>query len=312
MDQVEKSGLLISVGGSLLVGIAGLVFSVVSESQAILLDGLFNLTYFIVGLFTLKVAKLVQQGDDEYFPAGYLFFEPLINGIKGMLILGISLMALWDAGRALFSGGRSISAGLAVVYGLIASLVCWGVALLLRKKAAGSSSPLLKTDAASWIVNAAISTATLIAFVAIVLLEKSSFSAVVPYMDPLLVVLVGAITLHVPVRMAWSALMELVNRSPSLEIRSSVQDAVEQTLAEVPKQELQVRVLQPGRTRLVFVHVILDSDAVVTVEEMDRLRDKLQSELTLLHPKTQMDMLFSKNPKWASPFSVRAQLEDAV
>ena len=56
MDVVEKRGLLISVGGSLLVGIAGLIFSVVTESQAILLDGLFNLTYFMVGLFTLKVA----------------------------------------------------------------------------------------------------------------------------------------------------------------------------------------------------------------------------------------------------------------
>mgnify|MGYP001123029138 CR=1 FL=1 len=302
MDQVEKRGLLISVGGSLSVGTAGLVFAVITESQAILLDGLFNLTYFIVGLFTLKVAKLVQQGDDEYFPAGYLFFEPLINGVKGMLILGISLMALWDAGRALFSGGRTISAGVAVIYGLIASLVCWGVALVLRKKAAGSNSPLLKTDAAGWIINAAISTATLIAFVSIVLLEKSSFSAVVPYMDPLLVVLVGAITLHVPVRMAWGALMELVNRSPSLEIRSTVQDAVEQTLADVPKQELQVRVLQPGRTRLVFVHVILATDAVVSVEEMDGLRDQLQRVLFELHSTTQLDVLFSKNPKWASPF----------
>jgi cation diffusion facilitator family transporter len=307
LDISEKKGLLISVGGSLLVGIAGLVFSVVTESQAILLDGLFNLTYFIVGLFTLKVAKLVQQGDDEYFPAGYLFFEPLINGIKGMLILGISLMALWDAGRALFSGGRSISAGFAVVYGLIATLVCWGVAFSLRRKAAGSNSPLLKTDAAGWIVNAAISTATLIAFVSIVLLEKSPYSSVVPYMDPLLVVLVGAITLHVPVRMAWDALMELVNRSPSLEIRSSVRTSVEEALANVPIQELQVRVLQPGRTRLVFVHVILEAEAAMTVEAMDRLRDQLQSVLSELHSTTQLDVLFSKNPKWASPFGTVAE-----
>ena len=310
MDVVEKRGLLISVGGSLLVGIAGLIFSVVTESQAILLDGLFNLTYFMVGLFTLKVAKLVQQGDDEYFPAGYLFFEPLINGIKGMLILGISVMALWDAGRALFSGGRSISAGFAVVYGLIATLVCWGVALVLKKRSADSNSPLLKIDAAGWIVNAAISTATLIAFVSIVLLEKSAFTAVVPYMDPLLVVLVGAITLHVPVRMAWSALMELVNRSPSPEIRVSVQDAVKQTLADVPKQELQVRVLQPGRTRLVFVHVILAPDAAFTVEMMDDLRDQLQRVLFELHSTTQLDVLFSKNPKWAAPF--RTVTESAV
>jgi len=301
MEQVEKSGLTVSIIASLAVGVTGLVFTLLTKSQAILLDGLFNLIYFIVGLFTLKVAKLVQQGDDEYFPAGYLFFEPLINGIKGMLILGISLMALWDAACALFSGGREIAAGFAMIYGALAVLICWSAALYLKKTSANCTSPLLKADAAGWIINAAISTAAFATFVSIGILRKSPFPGAVPYVDPLLVILVSGITLHVPVRMAWSALMELVNRSPSLEIRSTVMNAVEQTLADLPRRTLKVRVLQPGRTRLVFIHVILNADTVMTIEEMDVLRDQVQGGLAALHPTTQMDMLFSKDPKWASP-----------
>jgi len=41
-----------------------------------MLDGLFNLAYFAAGLFTLKVAALVQQGDDGRFPLGYAFSNP--------------------------------------------------------------------------------------------------------------------------------------------------------------------------------------------------------------------------------------------
>ena len=312
MEQVEKSGLMTSIGGSLLVGLAGLVFAILTSSQAILLDGLFNITYFIISLFTLKVARLVLKGDDEYFPAGYAFFEPLINGVKGMLILGLSLMALWGAGVALFTGGRSIAAGWAMIYGALATTICWGVVLLLKKKVRNCSSPLLKVDADGWMVNAAISTAAFATFVAIWVLGHTSFTAVVPYIDPLLVILVSGITLNVPVRMAWDALMELVNRSPSLEIRSTVQAAVEQTLADLPKRALQVRVLQPGRTRLVFVHVLLENEAVLRVEEMDRLRDQLQGVLNGLHSATQLDMLFTKNPKWGSPFGPAAEGKDAI
>ena len=48
------------------------------------------------------------------FPAqvGYGFFEPLINGIKGLMVLGISAMALIGAIEALFSGGRLIALGI--------------------------------------------------------------------------------------------------------------------------------------------------------------------------------------------------------
>jgi predicted Co/Zn/Cd cation transporter (cation efflux family) len=51
-------------------------------------------TYFLASLFTLRVSRLVMKGDDEHYPAGYSFFEPLVNGMKGLLILGVSVMAM--------------------------------------------------------------------------------------------------------------------------------------------------------------------------------------------------------------------------
>ena len=306
MDHVEKSGLMISIGGSLLVGIAGLTFAVLTASQAILLDGLFNITYFIISLFTLKVARLVLQGDDEYFPAGYAFFEPLINGVKGMLILGLSLMALWGAGVALFTGGRSIAAGLAMIYGAVATTVCWSVVLLLKKKVRRCSSPLLKADADGWIVNAAISTAAFATFVSIGFISKTSWSGAVPYIDPVLVILVSGITLGVPVRMAWTALMELVNRAPSVDVRSTVRSCIETVLAEVPAIQISVRVLQPGRTRIVFVHVLLNEDSAVSVEQMDEFRARGDEALKTIHPTTQLDILFTKDPQWGAVLSPSA------
>ena len=57
--KLEKKYLLISALGNVLVGCIGIFVAAVSSSQAILLDGLFNVTYFATGLFTIRVASLV-------------------------------------------------------------------------------------------------------------------------------------------------------------------------------------------------------------------------------------------------------------
>ena len=52
--EQEKRYLKMSVAGNVLVGCVGIAVAAFSSSQAILLDGLFNLTYFAMGLFTVK------------------------------------------------------------------------------------------------------------------------------------------------------------------------------------------------------------------------------------------------------------------
>ncbi len=303
MDAVEIKGLWISAVGALVVGCAGILFSQLTGSQAILLDGAFNLVYFVVSLLTMRVARLVYQGDDVRFPAGYSFFEPLINGIKGMLILGISFMALTDAVMALFSGGRNIAPGIASLYGLFAAVVCWTVALLLKKRTKSSPSPLLRADAESWVVNAAISSAVLATFIVITLISRSSWRSVVPYVDPLLVVLIGVITLKVPIRIAWQALMALINRAPPASVRTEVEACVERALAGLAMDQVAVRVLQPGRARMVMVHVVLSQELDMRVEEMDALRKQTMDELQRIYPINYLDIVFTKDPAWGAPLA---------
>ncbi len=302
-DAGEMKGLKISAAGALIVGCIGMVFSQLTGSQAILLDGAFNLVYFVISLLTMKVARLVFRGDDVRFPAGYSFFEPLINGVKGVLILGISSMALIDAVIALFSGGRSIAPGMASIYGAFAAVTCWSVALLLKKQSRSSSSPLLRADAESWIVNAAISSAVLVTFIAIALMSRTEWKGVVSYVDPLLVILIGGITLNVPVRIAWQALMALINRAPPASVRNDAAQCIARALAELASEQITVRVLQPGRARMVMVHVVLAREADLRVEELDAYRHKVCAELEKAYPLTLVDMIFTKDPSLGAPLT---------
>lgn len=301
-SRTERKVLLISAAGNLVIGVVGILFAVFSHSQAILLDGLFNLTYFASGLFTLKVAKMVLQGDDERFPMGYAFFEPFINGIKGVLVLGVSIMALAGAVQALLTGGRTIAAGAAIGYGIFAAAACWWLAAATKRGAQRSGSPLASADAENWLVNAAISSAVLLAFVSILFIRKTSFAYLVPYIDPSLVLIVVLISISVPVRMAWKALMELLNRAPSPEIVQQIDEILRKCTAEFPVRSLFVRVIQPGRTRMVLAHVVLPAEFQVDGLPMfDAVRAETLEKLKAAHLATVLDIVFTADPGWGAP-----------
>jgi cation diffusion facilitator family transporter len=299
----EERGLLVSVFGSLLVGCAGMVFWILTEAEAIMLDGVFNLTYFVTGLFALKVARLMRQGENDDFPMGYGYFEPLVNGGKGLLMLGVTVMALISAVAALFSGGRGIALGLAVIYGILATIICWSVALLIRGFARRSGSPLVQADAANWVINAAISSAVLATLLIVFLIRNTALRTLVPYVDPLLVVVIGSITIGVPVRMAWTALMELLNRTPSPAVLAEARGIIEKAVSELEVRQLSVRVLQPGRTRIIAGHVLLAPGAPGHLRDFDAIRANADAALKAIYPLSAVDLVFTCDPRWSAPLT---------
>ena len=170
--MTEHGALLLSAGAALVLGVVGVAAALLTGSGAILLDGLFNLCFFATALLALRVATLVARPDDERYPFGYLFFEPLINTGKGLLILGVSLFALFDAVSAILAGGRVVVVGPAMVYAAVATVACTAVALILRRAARRAPSPLVAADVENWTVNALVSGGVLAGFILATVLAR--------------------------------------------------------------------------------------------------------------------------------------------
>ena len=294
----ERQVLLISAFGALGIGLTGIVFASISDSQAILLDGLFNFSYFFAGLLTLKVAKLLLKGDDEKYHFGYSYYEPLINGLKGVMILVVSIMALVGAVDALFKGGRTIEPGPAIIYGIIATGACTFLAIVTRSTRLHISSPLIDADAKSWMINAAISSAVMLAFICIFLIQGTTLDFLIPYIDPILVLIIVTISISIPIRMAYMALMELLNRAPSTEVIEEVQSAIEEKTGDLPIKNMSIRIIQPGRNRYVLVHLILPPDLTIEkVSMLDDIRQETLTELEKIYKPVMLDMIFTSDEK---------------
>ncbi len=301
-QHIERRTLLISTYACLLIGLAGIGAYVLSDSQAIMLDGLFNLIYFLTGLLALKVSKLVQRGDDDRFPYGYAFFEPLTNGIKGLLVSGISIVAVLDAINALLSEGRAIAADIAIAYGVFASVICWTLAAITHRGFKRSQSPLVHADAQNWLVNGAISSSVMLVFITIPFIHGTAYENVIPYLDPALVLLVMLISISIPIRMAWKAILELLNRAPPAAVINEVSATIKDCLKDLPIEALYVRIVQPGRTRLIVAHAVLPTDyAFEGLMQLDTYRADTLQALQAQHDHVVLDIIFTADKKWGAP-----------
>jgi predicted Co/Zn/Cd cation transporter (cation efflux family) len=295
----ERAALLLSAAAALVIGTVGVAAAIATGSGAILLDGLFNLCFFGTALVTLRVATLLARPDDERYPFGYLFFEPLINTVKGLLILGVSLFALVDATIALFTGGRDVDFGLATLYAAFATVACLAVTLILRGR--GAASPLVAADVANWGVNTAISGGVFAGFLAAAAMQRAGLHTAAAHVDPAMVALVVLVSIAVPVLMAGTGLLALLNRAPAAPVVAGMETAVRGALGDLPLARLYVRAIQPGRTTYVVVHALLPPDASLDLAAADRLRGAVIAALAARHAPVIADVVFTGVEAFAAP-----------
>jgi predicted Co/Zn/Cd cation transporter (cation efflux family) len=278
----------------------GVVVSLVTGSGAILLDGAFNLSFFVTALAALRVVRLLQRPDDRDYPFGYLQFEPMINTVKAALILVVGMVALIDAGVSIHRGGNELSAGPAMAYAALATAVCGLLVLALRR--ARATSPLVVADMENWLVNFAISLGMLAAFGLALFFQRRGLKDAARLVDPVLVGLVVMLTLGVPIRMARRGLLALLQRAPAPDVVAAIDRLVRGALPDLPIRALYVRVVQPGRTTYVLVHVLLgDAAADMSVSRTDELRGTIIAAVASRYPPAIVDVVFTTVAEFAAP-----------
>jgi predicted Co/Zn/Cd cation transporter (cation efflux family) len=299
--KTETGALILSTVAALAIGIVATAAAVLSGSQAILLDGLYNLAFFVTALFTLRVARLLARPDDATYPFGYLYFEPLINTVKGLLILGVSGYALVNSGIALFSGGQELTLGPALIYAAAATAACAATWLVLRHANRGLGSPLVAADIGNWAVNTLISAGVFGAFVLAFLLKRAGLDTAALYVDPVLVGVVVLISLGVPIRMAGEGLLALLNRAPPPRVTAAIEAVVRDRLSGLAHRAIYVRTVKPGRTAYVTIHVLLPEDAVLDLAAADALRRRVIDALVAAHAPVIVDVVFTAIEEYAAP-----------
>ncbi len=196
--NLEQSSLKVAIYGNIFMAALGLTFAWYTDSQAVLLDGVFSLIALIIAVLTLYIARLIQRPGDDEFPFGYAVFEPLLNFSKGLIITAVMVFALFGAVATLLDGGSEIVVGGAVIYALIASIGCAAIVLFMKRMAKQTASPIIEVEVKNWTIDGVISGIVALSFFVVMLREGTPADPYLRYIDQVLVILMSVCFLFIP------------------------------------------------------------------------------------------------------------------
>ena len=294
----ENRALWLSISGNLVCVFLGFGFAVMTNSGAILLDGFYSLISLVVALLAQRISRLVERPPDERMPFGYAHFEPIFNTLRSLLIISGSVYALISSLGVVMAGGHVMEYGMAVVYGVVCTTLCFVIARYQHVVARRIVSPIISVDARSWTIDGLITLMTTIAFFLGLLLKNGRFSAYVPYIDPVLVMVLVIMILPVPLRMLGSNIREALQFAASSDIQQSVRERLQQILSDVPAERTDIRVMKSGRYIYVTIYELIPDDSRdIPLYELDEIRGRVMESFEKSKWRYFIDLIFTMDAK---------------
>jgi cation diffusion facilitator family transporter len=297
--KLEKRALDFSVWGNVFMVVIGVGFAIVSHSDAIMLDGLYSFIHLLIALLTLRVSKLVMKPSNDEYPFGYWMYEPMINLAKGLMIITLLTIALFNAFAAIYKGGKAVELDMAVFYAFLATVGCFVSAWVIQHWGERAHSPLALIDAKNWLVDGYISGAMLLVFVAAYMLQDTKWQDWVPYFDPIMVIVLVALIIIVPISIIRDAWNEIVGKHPGEDIEDKIRELIDDVVSSAVHKSYHLRLVMTGRFLLVHIYFTVEADTPLdSIEAQDEVREALYQAFRKHYPYVAMDVVFTQQSKW--------------
>lgn len=294
----EKNLLAISVVAAVLFALVGIVWGVLISSQIILFDGAYSLVSVCLSLLSLIALRYIHKSDARRFPYGKERLEPIVIIFKYAIIFLLCIAALASAVESLLSGGREVNVGHALVFAALSTAGCAAVYVLFRRQRGRSG--FVQAEANQWKMDTLLSSAVLLGFGLAWLVAKTPFDSVMPYIDPLMVLLVVGFFLKTPIQEIAKAAKEVMEMSAGPSIETEFEKAMRAIEARYEIPDSILRVAKVGDKLFVDIDFILGPQSkTVTTADQDAVRAEITRLTEAVAFKKWLTVSFTHEAKWA-------------
>lgn len=297
-QALEQRSLVPAKWANLFMGVAGVTAAIVSNADALMLDGLFSGVNFLAAIFATRVAVSIQRPADAKRPFGYDINEPVYIMFRSLVLTGIIIVALFNALHKIItyiSGGHldEIWLGPIVGYMILMLVICFSLAAWhhYNWRKTERQSDLLKTEYSAAIIDGVLSAAAGSAFVAIAFLKNTQLSFLVPISDAIVVTGLALYMIPKPIRMFGQAIKEVVGESAGQDVIARLRERISESLEQRPFTLLEVTATKTGRS--LFVFACIRPEQASTAETLDEIRELMQRACEGVLAQVKSDIFFT-------------------
>ena len=165
--------------------------------------------------------------------------------------------------QIIFHGGQHVNFSMVAYFEMSATLVSIAVIFLLRRMNSKLTSPIVIMEIQEWQIDSVASFGMCIAFFLPQVITGEWFQPLIPYLDPILAIILSLFMLPVPIKTVITGLRDLFLLPPEEERNSSeIKDIVSPILATCRTQKLYYDILRTGRKLWISVYITMNRDMI--------------------------------------------------
>lgn len=267
----------VSIAGWIIIILISLSAGLITDSITLLLDSSQGLVTLIVAILVQTTIKKLRQPPDEKFQFGYWKYEPLTNALQGIMIMLTCLIsikfAVQDIVHAENIHSYVIPLFAAFLGGTLAVLISIYIGLIARR----TKSEVLRTASWGWLADSVFSWGIFVGFLIGLALQKLGHAQLLPYVDPVMAIILALCLMAAPVKIVTLNVAELLDAAPPKKLREEVKQAA---LAAKPEAfEIdRIRLRKAGGHLFVEITCLLGEK--LSVPEIGRLIADYEKALT--------------------------------
>ena len=295
--NAEQRTLKFSIALTVFLGLLGVASGLVTNSQAIIFDGMYSFVDVVPTVVSLLVVKLIARGTSHRFQYGFWHLEPLVAVLRDAILAVACIYAAIDAIKALTSGGHAVEYGRAALWAGILCVIGFAMTLFLRRRAKALQSPMLEVDARSWVVSTFLSLGLLIGFAIAAALAGTAWQGWIPYLDAIALLSMALIMLPMPLIGLWRSMSDVLQVAPN-ELDARVHTVMDSVVKEHQFLEYSSYIAKAGRGRFVEIHVLVTPETRIDIATADAIRADVSQRLNAGAPTFWLTIDFTADRRW--------------
>ena len=294
----EQRVLKISIAVTFLLALSGILFGLLSGSLAIVFDGMFDMVDTAMSVLAFLVARLLTSEGNRRFQYGYWHVEPMVIVFNGSILILLCAYALINAIGSLLSGGRELNFDWAFVFAMLMSVLSIVMYIYVRQHNRKIKSEFLRLDTQSWLMSASISLSLLVAFGIATLMDKTAYSYLTPYIDPLILAVLTMCLIFVPMAAVKDAFRDILRIAP-FDLDEELRHFLDELVVRRAFKTYSSYVAKIGRAQFIEIHIVLPIGyPIAGVETLDEIRKEISDAMGGEAPQRWLTIAFTTNESW--------------
>lgn len=300
--RLERRSLGVAMWGNLFMAAAGFVAAALSNSTAIMLDGLFSLIGFGSAFLARRISRRIDAGPDKMRPFGYAADEALFSTFRALSLIGLIAFAIANAVRSIYNYLRDMAPDPLVfepmiIYFAGIGMTCaalWAFHYFTWRKT-GRKSAILRVEAKAALFDALITAAAGAGLGAIFWFQDGPLAAVAPVGDSAIVLFLCLLAVGIHLREFRGGLGELAGISAPPGDLAVARRAIRPAVAEAGGSVRDLSLTKLGRSFLITIYY--DPERPISAAEIDSLTLRMIGDARSALPGSDVLLIVTEHPR---------------